>query len=156
MLKNLLTEFKKFAMRGHVVDMAIGIIIGSAFGTVVDSLVRDIIMPPIGILLGKIDLTNLFFTLTAGTPPGPYHSLSSAQAAGAVTVNIGAFLNANISFLIISLCAFLVIKVVNSQAKKISETVACPFCCSQISPEAARCPQCTSTLPKKHPGECRK
>ncbi|MDR1414067.1 MAG: large conductance mechanosensitive channel protein MscL [Puniceicoccales bacterium] len=151
MLKNFFIEFKKFAMRGNVTDMAIGIIIGSAFGKVVDSLVKDIIMPPIGILLGKIDLTNLFFTLKSGIPFGPYQSLSAAQSAGAITVNVGAFLNTNISFLIISLCIFLAVKAANSHAETKPHAVECPFCCSQISSKAAKCPHCTSDL-RKEPG----
>ena len=115
----LLNEFKKFAMRGNVLDMAVGIIIGAAFGKIVDSLVKDVIMPPIGLAMGKIDFANLFFVLKDGTgATGPYHSLSAAQAAGAVTLNLGMFLNTIISFTIVAFAVFMLIKAVNTlQAK---------------------------------------
>ena len=110
MLKSLLNEFKKFAMRGNVIDMAVGIIIGAAFGKIVDSLVKDIIMPPIGLLLGKVDFSNLYVVLKDGVTPPPYASLTAAQAAGAVTMNIGLFVNVIISFLIVAFAVFLLIK----------------------------------------------
>ncbi len=158
MFKNLITEFKKFAMRGNVIDMAVGIIIGAAFGKIVDSLVKDVIMPPIGLLLGKVDFTNLFVVLKSGATPAPYHSLSAAQAAGAVTLNFGLFINALISFLIVAFAVFILIKAINElQAKmdrkeaakeaKTPTTKACPFCCSEIAINATRCPHCTSELP---------
>jgi len=106
-------EFKKFAMRGNVVDMAVGIIIGAAFGKIVDSLVRDVIVPPIGLLLGKVDFTNLFFVLKQGAAPGLYLSLDAAQKAGAVTFNYGVFINTTISFVIVAFAVFLLVRAVN-------------------------------------------
>ena len=155
MFKNLANEFKKFAMRGNVIDMAVGIIIGAAFGKIVDSLVKDVIMPPIGLLLGKVDFTNLFLVLKEGATPAPYNSLSAAQAAGAVTMNLGLFVNAVISFLIVAFAVFILIKAINElQAKMdkkeaqqvVKTTKSCPFCCSEIPLNATRCPQCTSEL----------
>src|SRR5271154_599318 len=109
----MLEEFKKFAMRGNVVDMAVGIIIGAAFGKIVDSLVRDIIMPPIALVLGKVDFSNLFFVLKQGAIPGPYLSLDAAQKAGAVTFNYGMFINTTISFVIVAFAVFLLVRAVN-------------------------------------------
>ncbi len=107
-------EFKKFAMRGNVVDMAVGIIIGAAFGKIVDSLVKDLIMPPIGLLLGKVDFSNLFLVMKEGAAaPGPYHSVDAAQKAGAVTFNYGMFINTCISFLIVAFAVFLLIRAIN-------------------------------------------
>ena len=106
-------EFKKFAMRGNVVDMAVGIIIGAAFGKIVDSLVRDLIMPPIGLLLGKVDFSNLFFVMKDGATAGPYVSVDAAQKAGAVTFNYGMFINTCISFLIVAFAVFLLIRAIN-------------------------------------------
>ncbi len=156
MFKNLANEFKKFAMRGNVIDMAVGIIIGAAFGKIVDSLVKDVIMPPIGLLLGKVDFTNLFLVLKEGATPAPYNSLSAAQEAGAVTMNLGVFVNAVISFLIVAFAVFILIKAINElQAKMdkkeaqvvVKTTKSCPFCCSEISINAKKCPHCTSELP---------
>ena len=158
MFKNMLAEFKKFAMRGNVMDMAVGIIIGAAFGKIVDSLVKDIIMPPLGILLGKIDFANLFFVLKDGAKAGPYDSLTAATEAGAVTLNLGNFMNTIISFIIVAFAVFMLIKAMNTlQAKldaqekkevKAAEptTKACPFCCSVIPLAATKCPNCTSEL----------
>lgn len=109
----MLNEFKEFAMRGNVVDMAVGIIIGAAFGTIVQSLVNDVIMPPIGMLLGNVDFSNLFVILKEGTPPGPYLALSDAAEAGAVTINYGAFINTVISFLIVAIAVFILIRGIN-------------------------------------------
>ena len=109
----MLEEFKKFAMRGNVVDMAVGIIIGASFGKIVDSLVKDLIMPPIGLLLGKVDFTNLFVVLKHGNPPGPYISIDAANKAGAVTFNYGIFVNTLISFLIVAFAVFLLIRIIN-------------------------------------------
>lgn len=109
----MLKEFKEFAIRGNVVDMAVGIIIGAAFGRIVESLVKDIIMPPIGLLLGKVDFSNLFVVLKPGAQPGPYPTVEAAQSAGAVTFNIGLFLNHVISFLIVAFAVFLLIRVIN-------------------------------------------
>ena len=160
MFKNMLTEFKKFAMRGNVMDMAVGIIIGAAFGKIVDSLVKDIIMPPLGILLGKIDFANLFFVLKNGAAQQePYVSLEAAKAAGAVTLNVGNFMNTVISFIIVAFAVFMLIKGMNTlQAKLESKeekeakdaeptTKECPFCCSVIPVRAVKCPDCTADLP---------
>ena len=158
MFKNILTEFKKFAMRGNVMDMAVGIIIGGAFSKIVDSLVRDIIMPPIGILLGKVDFANLFFVLKNGTPQGPYASLVLANTAGAVTLNVGNFLNTVISFIIVAFAVFMLIKGLNTLQEKLDyeeeeapaapTTKECPYCCSQIPIKAIKCPECTADLDK--------
>jgi len=114
-------EFKEFALRGNVVDMAVGIIIGAAFGSIVTSLVSDIIMPPLGLLLGNIDFSNLFFVLKAGSTPAPYLSLAAAQEAGAVTLNYGLFINRVLSFLIVAFAVFLLVKGMNSLKRKAEE-----------------------------------
>lgn len=161
-MKNFINEFKKFAMRGNVIDMAVGIIIGAAFGKIVDSLVKDIIMPPIGLLMGKVDFANLFFVLHDGAIPGPYVSLDAAQQAGAVTMNIGMFLNATISFIIVAFAVFILIKAINTLQERMLATEAkqeaaapttkkCPYCFTQIPLEATRCPNCTSELTNKKP-----
>jgi large conductance mechanosensitive channel len=148
----MLKEFKEFAMRGNVVDMAVGIIIGAAFGTIVKSLVSDIIMPPIGLLLGNVDFGNLFVVLKQGATAAPYASLADAQAAGAVTINYGAFVNTLISFLIVAFAVFLLIRGINQMKRQKEEpaaeptTKACPFCQSTIPIKATRCPFCTSEL----------
>jgi large conductance mechanosensitive channel len=142
-------EFKEFAMRGNVVDMAVGIIIGVAFGAVVKSLVADIITPPIGLLLGKVDFTNLFVTLKAGKVAGPYASLAAAKAAGAVTLNIGIFINSIISFVIVAFAVFLLIKGINRLQREQEApptTKECPYCASEIPLKATRCPHCTAEL----------
>ena len=145
-------EFKEFAMRGNVVDMAVGIIIGGAFGTIVKSLVSDVIMPPIGLLLGGVDFSELFLILKEGAKAGPYATLAAAQAAGAVTISYGLFINAVISFLIVAFAVFLLIKGLNKlQHEKEAPpaevtTKACPFCFSSIDIKATRCPHCTSEL----------
>ena len=165
MIKSFFAEFKKFAMRGNVIDMAVGIIIGAAFGKIVDSLVRDVIMPPIGLLLGKVDFTNLFLVLKEGATPAPYNSLSAAQEAGAVTMNLGVFVNAVISFLIVAFAVFILIKAINElQAKMdkkeaqvvVKTTKSCPFCCSEISINAKKCPHCTSELPVEEKAKTKK
>lgn len=148
----MLQEFKKFAMRGNVVDMAVGIIIGGAFGTIVKSLVSDVMMPPIGLMLGGVDFSDLFITLKEGTTAGPYATLAIAQAAGAVTISYGLFLNAVISFLIVAFAVFLLIKGINKlQLEKEAPpatptTRECPYCFSNIAIKATRCPHCTSEL----------
>jgi len=106
-------EFREFAMRGNVIDLAIGVVIGAAFGKIVDSLVKDIIMPPLGFLIGKVDFTNIFLTLAEGKVAGPYATLDAAKSAGAVTINFGQFINHFISFLIVAFAIFLVVKVIN-------------------------------------------
>jgi large conductance mechanosensitive channel len=146
-------EFKEFAMRGNVVDMAVGIIIGAAFGTIVKSLVADIIMPPIGLILGNIDFANLFVILKQGTVAGPYATLPEAQAAGAVTINYGVFINAVISFVIVAFAVFLLIRNINRLKRKEvpAEPTAkdCPYCFTSIPIKATRCPHCTSRLDQK-------
>lgn len=152
MLKSILGEFKKFILRGNVIDMSVGIIIGAAFTKIVNSMVADILMPPLGLLMGKVDFSNWFIVLKHGaTVPGPYDSLSAAQAAGATTLNIGNFLNAIISFLIVAACIFVLIKAINQLNRKKEEapapaTKACPYCCTDIPLAATRCPNCTSEL----------
>lgn len=142
-------EFKEFIMRGNVLDMAIGIIIGAAFGTVVKSLVDDIIMPPIGMLLGGVDFNNLFITLG----PGEYETLVEAQEAGAATINYGIFINNVIAFLIVALVVFLLVKGFNQMQREEEEeapaeptTKNCPECLSEIPIEARRCAFCTTVL----------
>ena len=145
-------EFREFAMRGNVVDMAVGIIIGAAFGTIVKSLVDDIIMPPIGLLLGNVDFSNLFMVMKSGKIAGPYATLADAKAAGAVTMNLGVFFNTVISFLIVAFAVFLVIKQINASKRKdeaesaIPTTKECAYCLSIIPIKASRCAHCTSEL----------
>lgn len=150
----MLKEFKEFAMRGNVVDMAVGIIIGAAFGTIVKSLVSDVIMPPIGLLLGNVDFSNLFVVLKQGATAGPYAALADAQAAGAVTINIGVFINTIISFIIVAFAVFLVIRSLNQMKRKEEApaeptTKDCPHCFTAIPIKATRCPHCTSQLNKE-------
>jgi large conductance mechanosensitive channel len=141
-------EFKEFAMKGSLLDLAIGFIMGGAFGKIVSSLVNDIIMPPIGLLLGKVDFASLFINLSGK----PYASLAEAKAAGAATINYGLFLNVFIDFLIVAVVMFLLIKKVNKLRRKPAEAPAvpttkeCPFCFSVIPIKAVRCPACTSQL----------
>lgn len=141
-------EFKEFAMRGNVVDMAIGIIIGAAFGKIVTSVVNDILMPPIGLLMGKMDFSSLFINLSGAA----YPSLAAAKAAGAATINYGAFLNTVIDFIIVAFVIFLLVKQMNrlkrqaAPAPTVATTKECPFCLSTIAIKATRCPSCTSEL----------
>ena len=148
----MLKEFREFAMGGNVVDMAVGIIIGAAFGTIVKSLVDDVIMPPIGMMLGGVDASNFFMVLKDGTKaPGPYASLADAKAAGAVSVNYGVFINTVISFIIVAFAVFMLIRTINAmrrrgEAAPDASTKECQFCASAIPIKATRCPQCTSQL----------
>jgi len=148
----MLKRFKEFAMRGNVVDMAVGIIIGGAFGTIVKSLVSDMMMPPIGLLLGGVDFADLFIILKEGTVAGPYATLAAAQEAGAVTISYGLFLNSLISFLIVAFAVFLLINALNKLKREEPELAAeptdkeCPRCCSMIPLKATRCGHCTSDL----------
>ena len=148
----MLKEFREFAMRGNVIDMAVGIIIGAAFGTIVNSLVQDVIMPPIGLLLGKVDFSNIFVVLQEGKVAGPYASVAVAKAAGAVTMNFGVFVNTIISFLIIAFAVFLLVKTINRLRRQeealpsAPTTKECSYCFSKIPIQATRCPQCTSEL----------
>lgn len=152
----MLNEFKAFIMRGNVVDMAVGIIIGAAFGAIVNSLVKDVIMPPIGLILGNLDFSNLLIVLKEGTTPGPYASLAQAQAAGAVTLNYGQFINSVVTFLILAAVIFFFVvrpiarmqKPKKVEAPAVPTTKECPFCYSVIPIKATRCPNCTSQLTK--------
>ena len=147
----MIKEFKEFVIRGNVLDMAVGIIIGSAFSTIIKSMVADVLMPPIGLLLGGVDFSNLFVTLKHGATPGPYDTLALAQNAGAVTINYGLFFNAIVSFIIIAFAIFILVRSVN-RMKLNNETPAiptdkeCSYCFTSISIKAARCPHCTSEL----------
>jgi large conductance mechanosensitive channel len=149
----MLKEFKEFAMRGNVVDMAVGIIIGAAFGTIVKSLVDDVIMPPIGLLLGNVDFSNLFITLKQGAVAGPYATLELAKKAGAVTLAYGVFFNTIVSFVIVAFSVFLlVVKGMNKLKRQQEVPVAapttkeCPHCLSTIPLKASKCGHCTSSL----------
>jgi large conductance mechanosensitive channel len=141
-------EFKEFAMRGNVVDMAIGIIIGAAFGKIVTSLVSDVIMPPIGLLLGKVDFANLFINFSGQS----YASIAAAKAAGAVTINYGLFINTVIDFVIVAFVLFLLIRQMNKMKRAPAPAPAevttkdCPYCFSAVPLKAIRCPHCTSEL----------
>jgi len=154
----MLQEFKKFALRGNVIDLAVGFVIGASFSTIVKSLVDDIIMPPIGLLLGGVDFSNLFILLKPGDPSAPYVSLADAKTAGAVTINYGMFINSIINFVIVAAALFLLIRAINrltqlrekpaaAPAPAQPTTKECPYCLSVIPIKAIRCPQCTSTLP---------
>jgi large conductance mechanosensitive channel len=149
----MLRDFRDFIMRGNVLDMAVGIIIGAAFGALVTSIVKDIIMPPIGLVLGNVDFTNLFAVLKQGTIPGPYTSLADAQAGGAVTINYGLFINTIVSFLIIALVLFFLIRAfvhartrLETKKEVAPTTKECPYCLSQVPLKARKCAYCTSEL----------
>ena len=150
----MLKEFKEFAVKGNALDMAVGVVVGSAFGAIVNSLVTDILMPPLGLLLGKTDFSNLFLILKKGTVEGPFSTLAEAQKAGAVTFSYGLFLNRVISFLIVAFALFLILKVINRLRKPeepvlpppVTTEKSCPFCLSTIPLKARRFPHCTSTL----------
>jgi len=153
-MSKIIKEFRDFISRGNVIDLAVGFIIGSAFSTIVKSLVSDIIMPPIGLLLGKVDFSNLFVVLKEGDKPGPYYTIASAQEAGAVTLNYGLFVNSIVTFLIIAAALFLLVKVINRMRREqevappAPTTKECPFCFTAIPIKAVRCPNCTSELGK--------
>jgi large conductance mechanosensitive channel len=150
----MLKDFKAFIMKGNVVDMAVGIVIGVAFGAIVSSAVKDVLMPPIGLALGSIDFSNLMLVLKEGSVAGPYPSLAAAQAAGAVTINYGQFINTIINFLIIAAVVFFLIvrPIGRIRAREVADqpvaptTRECPFCFTTISVKAIRCPNCTSQL----------
>jgi len=142
----IIQQFKEFAMKGNVIDMAVGIIIGAGFGKIVASLVKDVIMPPFGLALGNVDFSSLYFNLSGGT----YASLAAAQAAGAVTINYGLFINTLIEFIIVAFALFMLISQINKLKKEAPppapNTRECPFCASNISKKALKCPNCTSDL----------
>jgi large conductance mechanosensitive channel len=147
----VLKEFREFIMRGNVIDLAVGVIIGAAFGGVVNSLVNDVIMPPIGLALGQVDFKDLFVLLKEGATPGPYPTVVAAKAAGAVTLNWGAFVNTVINFLIVGFAIFMIVRAVNKIHKKpeaapAPPTKECPYCLSTVPLKATRCPLCTSEL----------
>ena len=148
----MLKEFKEFAMRGNVVDMAVGIVIGAAFGTIIKSLVADIIMPPIGLLLGNVDFSNLFLVIKQGSGAGTFATVAEAQKAGAVTINYGLFINTIISFLIVAFAIFMVIRGINKLKREeeappeVPTIKECPDWFSEIPIKAVRCGFCTSEL----------
>lgn len=145
---SVLKEFREFAVRGNVIDLAVGVIIGAAFGKIVDSLVKDVIMPPIGMMTGKVDFSNLYWNLG----DTQYTSLAEAQQAGAPTINYGMFINNIIQFLIVAFAVFLMVRSINRMRRPAettetaSETKQCPYCMSSIAILATRCPQCTSDI----------
>ncbi len=150
---SILQEFKEFAVKGNVIDLAVGVVIGGSFGTIVKSLVDDIIMPPIGLLVGNVDFSNLFVVLKEGTKlAGPYISVAAAKQAGAITLNIGMFINALVSFTIVAFAIFMLVKTVNRLKREPvieeapADTKTCNFCCTNIPVKATRCPHCTSPL----------
>lgn len=153
-VKRILNEFKTFAIQGNVIDMAVGIIIGAAFGKVVDSLVKDIIMPPLGWILGRVDFSNLYLTLPDYNGKViHYPSLQAARAAGAVTINLGLFINTLISFIIVAFTVFLLVKMINKlraiakkNAEALQTTKNCPHCYSIINVKATKCPYCTADI----------
>jgi large conductance mechanosensitive channel len=159
-MMGVLAEFKKFALRGSVVDLAVGFTVGAAFSTIAKSLVNDIIMPPIGLALGRVDFTDLFLVLRQGPEtPGPYVTLEAARTAGAVTINFGLFINSLVTFLLIALAMFAVVRLINRIDEKLEDEFGapeptkeepaqkkCPYCHSTIPHRATRCPQCTSVL----------
>jgi large conductance mechanosensitive channel len=144
-------DFKEFAMRGSVVDMAVGIVIGAAFGAIVKSFVDNLLMPPVGLLLGKTDFSNLFVVLKEGSAAGPYVNIADAQKAGAVTLNYGLLINSIISFLIVAFAVFLLIRWINrlnrtEETQAAPDTKECPYCFSAVRIKAVRCGHCTSVL----------
>ena len=142
----MLKEFRAFIMRGNVMDLAIAVIIGTAFGAIINSLVKDIIMPPIGLLLGKVDFAKMYLALDGKT----YESLTKAQEIGAPTLNYGAFINTIINFVIVGFVIFLIVKAINKMQKPVPAAVTtkeCVFCATVIPLAAKRCPNCTSELP---------
>ncbi|PKY11059.1 mechanosensitive ion channel protein MscL [Acidithiobacillus marinus] len=149
MLKDFIKDFKTFLQRGNVIDLAVAFVIGTAFSAIVTALVGDIIMPPIGMLLDKVDFSNLYLILKEGNPAGPYLTLAAAKKAGAVTLNYGLFIMALISFFIIALVIFLIVRSINKlYPKPVApvSTKSCPYCLSSIPLAATRCPNCTSQL----------
>ncbi|HVB86386.1 MAG TPA: large-conductance mechanosensitive channel protein MscL [Candidatus Dormibacteraeota bacterium] len=146
----MLKEFKEFAMKGNVLDMAVGIIIGAAFGRIVTSLVSDILMPPIGRIIGRVDFSNLFLNISGKS----YPTIAAAKAAGAATINYGLFINNIIGFLIVAFAIFLLVRQVNRWTTKPAPAAApttkdCPFCCTAIPIQAKRCPNCTSDFTRE-------
>lgn len=142
-------EFKEFAIKGNAMDLAIGVVIGAAFTAIVNSLVKDIIMPVVGLLLGKVDFVNLFVVMREGSTPGPYATLDAAAKAGAVTLNYGVFVNAIVTFLIVAFVLFLIVKAMNRLRREPApepNTKECPYCKTEIALAATKCPACTSEV----------
>ena len=142
-------EFREFAVRGNVMDMAVGLVLGAAFGAIVKSFVDDVLMPPLGLLTGGMDFADQYVLLRAGDPPGPYPSLEQAKAAGAVTVNYGLLLNNVVSFVLVAFAVYLVVRAVNRMRREeppAPDAKSCPFCKTDIPLAAVRCPHCTSEL----------
>ena len=146
-------EFSEFLKRGSLIDMAIGIAVGTAFATIAKSLVDDIVMPPVGLLLGNVEFDNLYFMLRQGDPPGPYLTLEAAREAGAVTIAYGTFINNVLAFIVIALVFFMVLRSLNKlrraepgQPAETVRTKTCEFCITTVPMQATRCPACTSTL----------
>lgn len=160
-VRSIVDEFKKFALRGNLIDLAIGFTVGASFSTVAKSLVNDILMPPVGLVLGNADFSNLFFVIKGGNPPPPYATPAEADMAGAITLNYGNFINNLLSLIIVAIAMFLIIKVINKIDDELAENAKkdqkpthpshkkCPFCFSTISYRATRCPECTSKLEVK-------
>jgi large conductance mechanosensitive channel len=147
----MVKEFREFAVRGNVVDLAIGVILGAAFGSVVKAIVDDLLMPPLGLLTGGVDFVDKFVLLKDGTPPGPYPTLEAAQTAGAVTLNHGHFINQVVAFVLVAFAVFMVVRAMNRLRRKEEAPVApsaraCPQCTLEIPLAAVRCPHCTSHL----------
>lgn len=148
----MLQDFKKFALRGNVVDLAVGLIVGSAFTSIVRSLVDDVLMPPLGLVIGGVDFSRLYILLRAGEPAGPYASLEAAREAGAVTLNYGMFINSIVTFILVALATFLLVRALSKLQRKeeaqpaAPATKECPFCRTAIPVLATRCPACTSQL----------
>ncbi|PKQ36859.1 MAG: large conductance mechanosensitive channel protein MscL [Actinobacteria bacterium HGW-Actinobacteria-1] len=142
-------EFKEFAIKGNAMDLAVGLVIGAAFTAIVNSLVKDIMMPLVGALLGSVDFVNRFFVLREGLPAGPYATLEAATKAGAVTLNYGAFVNAVVTFVIVAFVLFLIVKAMNRLRREPApepNTKECPYCKSEIALAATKCPACTSEV----------
>lgn len=156
----ILNEFKEFAVRGNAVDMGVGIVIGAAFTAIVNSLVKDVMTPLLGVFTSGVDFANWFFTLKAGKTGGPYATLAEAQADNALTLNFGLFLNAAITFLIVAWVLFFIIRTINSlkRPEQVTadpvKTKECPYCFSNIAFEATRCPLCTSHIAAEDSGKC--
>ena len=155
-MKKFLKEFKEFAVRGNVIDMAVGIIIGAAFTSVVQSLVKDVLMPFLGIFTSSIDFSSIFFVLKQGTVPGPYASAQAAIDSGAAIIKLGSFINATVSFLFVAFAVFMLVRYINklkrpeTKPEPAAPTVKkCPYCFTDIAIEATRCPNCTSELENK-------
>ncbi len=155
-MRKLIEEFKQFIKRGNVVDLAVGVVIGVAFGAITKSLVDDIIMPPLGLATGGVDFAQLFWVLKPGKVPGPYHTIAQAKAAGAVTMNYGTFINTIINFLVVAIAMFFVVRAYTRLTERLhheEETAPaepvdkeCPYCFESIPIKAVRCPRCTSHL----------